>query len=360
MISCGVTVEGTLEARVAAARAGFEAAREIRAAAPAPGEGPLRVAYLELLKLCLCDLGGATTTSVGRNTDGTVIARELEGDQLRLRSAGMDWPLHGLTMVGLRRLDDLQACVESVVRDGVDGDLIEAGAWRGGASLLMRATLDSLGAHERTVWVADSFQGFPLSGEEDDLGAFDFLAVSAEEVQASFKRFGLDEGVRLLPGFFEQTLPDVSGQRWSAVRLDADTYETTLHALRCLYPGLSAGGHLIVDDFGALDECRAAVEDFRAQERIAEPLEHVDWTCVRWRRESEPAVASHAAPAAASAIRRAASRTGRSHVPTVEELALADELDQARARLEQAEAELSLLRRSLFRKLRDRLSGTRR
>ena len=54
-------------------------------------------------------------------------------------------------MIGLRRLDDLQACVESVVADGVEGDLIEAGVWRGGASILMRATLDTLGAEGRTV-----------------------------------------------------------------------------------------------------------------------------------------------------------------------------------------------------------------
>ena len=64
---------------------------------------------------------------------------------------GADWPFSGLTMVGLKRLDDLQACVESVVADGVEGDVIEAGAWRGGASILARATLDSLGADDRLV-----------------------------------------------------------------------------------------------------------------------------------------------------------------------------------------------------------------
>ena len=64
-------------------------------------------------------------------------------------------------MVGLNRLDDLQACVESVVRDGVEGDLIEAGTWRGGASILMRATLDSLGATDRTVLRRRLVPGLP-------------------------------------------------------------------------------------------------------------------------------------------------------------------------------------------------------
>src|SRR5207248_1254065 len=133
------------------------------------------------------DLAGATTTSVARTQDGIVMSRELAGRQLRMRAAGLDWPLHGLTMVGLTRLDDLQECVERIVRDGVQGDLIEAGSWRGGASILMRATLDTLGGPPRTVWVADSFEGFPQSDDvlnaDDaptlslDLATCDFLAV---------------------------------------------------------------------------------------------------------------------------------------------------------------------------------------
>ena len=67
-------------------------------------------------------------------------------------------------MVGLKRLDDLQACIESAVADGVQGDVIEAGVWRGGAAMLARATLDSLGETDRTVWAADSFQGLAAAG----------------------------------------------------------------------------------------------------------------------------------------------------------------------------------------------------
>ena len=189
---------------------GLAAARAARAIGPRPEPEALRTAYLELLKLCLCDLEGSTTVSVGRTRDGLVMSRELEGDQLKLRSASMDWPLQGLTMIGLSRLDDLQRCVEAVVRERVDGDLIEAGAWRGGAAILMRATLDSLAGDPREVWVADSFQGFPPGGERDfppereldDLGVFDFLAVPLEEVEANFARFGLERGVRFVPGFF--------------------------------------------------------------------------------------------------------------------------------------------------------------
>ncbi len=131
----------------------------------------MRVAYLELLKLACCDLAGARTLSVSRTGDSRAARQpgasraSWRGSELPLRVMGADWPFSGLTMVGLERLDDLQPCVESVVADGVEGDVIEAGAWRGGASILARATLDSLGADERTVWVADSFQGLPEPDE---------------------------------------------------------------------------------------------------------------------------------------------------------------------------------------------------
>ena len=317
--------------------AGWKAARDPRATGPTADAEGLRRAYLDLLKLTLCDLAGAGTGSVSRLLDGALASRELSGEDLRLRSAGLDWPLRGLTMIGLNRLDDLQACVESVVRDGVEGDLIEAGAWRGGASILVRATLDSLGATERTVHVADSFQGFPASDELGELNANDFLAVPVDEVRESFARFGLERGVDLVPGFFDQTLPALAGTRWALVRLDGDTYEATRTALDALYPGLAPGGYLIVDDYGTMGnaECRRAVDEFRAEHVIDDPLEPVDWTCVRWRR-------THEAPVATAPERLAAAAEGRAQamprprtvrVPTGRELELEREVAALRDRL---------------------------
>jgi O-methyltransferase len=327
------------------------AAREARAAGPGPDAERLRTAYLELLKLSLCDLTGTSTISVGALPDGVVMSRELRGDARRLRAAGMDWPLQGLTMVGLRRLDDLQACVEAVVRDGVPGDLIEAGAWRGGAALLMRATLDSLG-DVRTVYVADSFEGFAEDAPEG-LSGFDFLAVPLEEVRESFARLGLERGVEFVPGFFEETLARLAGRRWALVRLDADTYEPTLAALRALYPGLAQGGFLVLDDYGSFEGCRAAVDEFRREHGIAEPIETIDFTGARWRRE-DPAPIEPPPPAAAPVAPspRPVARTRDTHVPTAAELELARERDALRERVAALEAEIGLrpwLRRRLAR-----------
>jgi hypothetical protein len=284
------------------------------------------------------------------------MSRELEGDLLRFRTAGMDWPLHGLTMVGLARLDDLQACVESVVRDGVEGDLIEAGTWRGGASILMRATLDSLGEDGRTLWVADSFQGFPQAkrnrdGSYDlasDLAGCDFLAVPLDEVKENFARFGLGEGVRFVPGFFEDTLPLLPDRRWAVVRLDGDTYDATRLSLEALYPRLSAGGYLIIDDYGQIDPCREAVDDFRRDRQITEPIEAIDWSGSRWRRQTEPTplppspdmrppIAAGPEPA------RAVPREPANRVPAIEEVELQHELAVLQARLAATEAEIERL-----------------
>jgi O-methyltransferase len=325
--------------------AGWKSAREPHAGGPGPDHEALRRSYLDLLKLCLCDLTGTRTSSVSLMIDGVVASRELEGEERRFRAAGLDWPLHGLTMVGLNRLDDLQACVESVVRDDVPGDLIEAGAWRGGASMLMRATLDTLGAG-RTVVVADSFAGFPADEARGHLGASDFLAVPLDEVRESFERLGLDDGVRFLPGFFEDTLPGLAGGTWSVARLDGDTYEATRLALDVLYPGLSVGGYLIVDDYGAMgrEECKQAVDEFRARHGVSEPLETVDWTSVRWRRTSAELIDPPPPPAAPAERSEPAQGLGLTHVPTGRERELGHELRLAKEELAAARAELERLR----------------
>lgn len=322
--------------------------REIQAAGPATGEHALRAAYLDLLKLCLCDLAGESTRTVTWTGDRRVFSRELTGpEQLQWRVEGKDWPHNGLSMIGLLRLDDLQACVQAVVGDQVGGDLIEAGSWRGGAAMLMRATLDSLGAQERTVWVADSFQGFPApeAGDASDdremelhMSAIEYLAPTLDQVRGYFRRFGLERRVRFVPGFFEETLDGLRGRTWALIRLDADSYRATRLALEALYPGLSVGGYVVVDDYFhpyLPTACRRAVDEFRADHGIAEPVEQIDWNGARWRRESAREIVIEA-PARPRAP-RPVPRSGRTAIPTDRELQLADEVAELRSRLDALE-----------------------
>jgi hypothetical protein len=329
-------------------------ARPIATPGPHPDAESLRRAYLGLLKLCLCDLASSqrlTVSKIGEQLEPgqVVFTRELPDEELWLRAQGMDWPWAGLTMVGLARLDDLQACVENVVADGVEGDLIEAGVWRGGASILMRATLDSLGATDRTVWAADSFQGLPRPDEafpEDhrlDLSWIGYLSASVEEVRSNFERFGLVDGVEFVEGFFEATLPALADRRWSLVRIDGDTYESTWTALESLYPGLGVGGYVIIDDYQFLEECRAAVDDFRREHRIEEPLEPIDQLGVRWRRASDAATGGGPPRVNRKARELGSARTRdvrhEPHLPSIQEVHLAREVKELRDHIATLEAQ---------------------
>ncbi len=85
------------------------------------------------------------------------------------RNLGQDLPnLMGFTMVGHRRLDNIQACIEDVLQNNVEGDFIETGAWRGGATIFMRSLLKEHGVTNRKVWVADSFEGLPAPNFKGD------------------------------------------------------------------------------------------------------------------------------------------------------------------------------------------------
>ena len=207
------------------------------------------------------------------------------------RQEGLDCPASAETMIGLKRLDNLQKCIVDILYHGVPGDLIETGVWRGGAAIFMRAVLKAYGDEQRHIWLADSFQGLPKpdakkypADARDTLWQVARLAVPVEEVKENFRRYGLlDERVHFLVGWFRDTLPTAPMQRLAILRLDGDMYESTMDALTHLYPKLSPGGYVIIDDF-ALPNCRAAVEDFRAQHHIAENLVAIDHFAKFWQR----------------------------------------------------------------------------
>jgi O-methyltransferase len=223
---------------------------------------------------------------------GFVLVRKRPFDQHK-RDLGLDWPADALTMIGMKRLTSLQRCVETVLADHVPGDLVECGVWRGGASILMRATLAAYGDESRCVWLADSFAGVPppdAANYSADKGdklylAAPILAVPERDVRANFERYGLlDDQVRFLPGWFKDTLRDAPIDKIAVLRLDGDLYESTIQALDGLYERLSPGGFCIIDDYHAIDGCRQAVADYRAKHFVAEPIVEIDGTGVFWRK----------------------------------------------------------------------------
>jgi len=214
-----------------------------------------------------------------------------------LRIAGRDYadvclfsPAH--TMIGLKRLDNIQFCIKNILSNSIPGDLIECGVWRGGAAIFMRAVLKAYDISDRLVWVADSFEGCPRPDEKkypNDKGVnlylFKELAVSIEKVKANFESYGLlDNQVRFLKGWFKNTLPQAPMQKLALLRLDGDLYESSMDALENLYPKLSKGGYVIIDDYHSFPSCKAAVTDYRNQHDIKDDIIDIDKDGIYWQR----------------------------------------------------------------------------
>lgn len=247
-----------------------------------------RQLYLDLLKRCLLGM---------IYEDPPMFAPAIGGYATRLyvgkfRETGRDVPSQAHSMIGLRRMNNLQSCIEQVLVDRVPGDLIETGVWRGGATIFMRGVLKAYGVVDRRVWVADSFAGLPAADVEAHApNAFwapyaGHFAVDLETVRGNFARYGLlDEQVQFLQGWFRDTLPTAPIAQLAVLRMDGDLYESTSDALTHLYPKLSPGGFVIIDDYNH-ESCRQAVHDYRGVQGISEPILDVDGVGAYWRKES--------------------------------------------------------------------------
>jgi hypothetical protein len=204
-----------------------------------------------------------------------------------------------VSMLPLARLENIQHCTADILRNNIPGDLIETGVWRGGATIFMRGMLKACGVVDRKVWVADSFEGLPVPDLEKfpieakaQAGpviqkAYHNFAAGLEVVKKNFAAYGLlDDQVSFLKGWFKDTLPTAPISKLALMRLDGDFYESTKDGLNHLYHKLSPGGYVIIDDYGedSWTYCRKAVDEFRAERQIHDPLIAVDSRCSYWQR----------------------------------------------------------------------------
>jgi O-methyltransferase len=251
--------------------------------------GGVRTAGSPVLRKRVADAGGRLFQRFGLE-----LAYKKPYDA-ELRAIGRDWPARADSMIGLSRMENIQHCIEAVIRDEVPGDLIETGVWRGGATIFMRGVLKAYGETNRTVWAADSFEGLPApdparypADAGDTFYKQSGLAVGVEQVKHNFERYGLlDDQVKFLVGWFKDTLPTAPIDQLAVMRLDGDLYESTWQAIEALYPKLAPGGFCIVDDYGDLvAQCQRAIHDYRDAHRIAEEIVDVDGFGAYWRKES--------------------------------------------------------------------------
>lgn len=193
------------------------------------------------------------------------------------------------TMLPMIRLNNLQFCVEDVIRNDVPGDFIEAGVWRGGACILIKGILKAFGIDNRKVFVADSFQGLPKPEYKEDAGDEHHLIkcwkISLDQVKENFRKYDLlDSRVVFLPGWFKDTLKTDSIEKLAVLRLDGDMYQSIMEALTHLYPKLSEGGYCIIDDWEFLPNVTMAVKDYRNRNNILDEIKVIDNGSAYWQK----------------------------------------------------------------------------
>lgn len=192
------------------------------------------------------------------------------------------------SMIGRKRMDNIQFCLEQIHKNSIAGDVMECGVWNGGSCIFMKGWLDAYGV-DKQVWVADSFDGLPLPKRPEEKGLniskakFPGIAVELDRVKENFASYDLlDDKVKFLKGWFKDTLPKAPVEKLSLLRLDGDLYDSTYDSLVNLYPKLEQGGYIIIDDYGALEQCKLAVLDYRKEKGISDEIIEIDWTGVYW------------------------------------------------------------------------------
>jgi len=193
------------------------------------------------------------------------------------------------------RVHALCQAVRYVVSNGIPGDVVECGVWRGGSMMAAARTLMEESDTSRDLHLFDTFEGMVAPGPNDSFGdapavdVFDrqiraakdsaWCNASLPEVRAAMARTGYPEDhIKYVPGRVEHTLPAAAPKRLSILRLDTDWYESTLHELVCLFPRLQPGGVLIIDDYGHWKGARQAVDEYFATLDPTPMLTRIDYS----------------------------------------------------------------------------------
>jgi hypothetical protein len=216
---------------------------------------------------------------------GWQISRETSDHE---RHNGKIWPQTALTMAGTKRLDNIRDLINLCDAEKINGDFVECGVWRGGASIFA-AGVCKMNQNGRLIFACDSFEGLPKPKDTldkiDPLHLFKFkdvLAVSQEQVWQNFSRFGLEQNVQLFKGWFSDTLKKLPTKSIAILRADGDMFESTMDILG-LYDRVTPGGFVIIDDYNAISACKQAVDGFISGKGIQ--LMPIDEDAVYWKKK---------------------------------------------------------------------------
>lgn len=204
--------------------------------------------------------------------------------------------VRAFTMTSPERILALCQAVRYLAQNQIRGDIVECGVWRGGSIMAVLRTLQLLEDTERNIWLFDTFSGMssPTARDVDHAGKTANELLRAEdpgdagsvwcrsslaEVRRNVASCGYPAGqLRYVVGPVEQTLHQEIPERIALLRLDTDWYESTQVELRQLFPRLTAGGVLLIDDYGHWQGCRRAVDEYFREQGICMMLHRIDYT----------------------------------------------------------------------------------
>jgi O-methyltransferase len=189
----------------------------------------------------------------------------------------------GYTMLGCRRARTLYRLAAEAERQGIPGALVDCGAWNGGSTAILAA-----GAPTRTAWAFDSFEGLPAPTvqDDDDAASWKGSCLGREEhVREAFRRYADPRQLRIVKGWFQDTLPAHAPEIGpiAVLHADGDWFESIKLTLEVLYAQVTVGGWVVVDDYATWSGARKAVETFRAERGIRSPLVHTE-SSAHWRK----------------------------------------------------------------------------
>jgi O-methyltransferase len=199
------------------------------------------------------------------------------------------------TMTSIERMYALYQGIQYVVKRDIPGDFVECGVWKGGSAMLMAKTLIQLERSDRTIYLYDTYAGMAEPGEYDVSitgkradklwaqsqrdGANGWCYESLPHVRQNLLRTAYPEDrLQFVRGPVEETIPGVMPERIALLRLDTDWYESTRHELTHLYPRLTTGGILLIDDYGHWQGARQAVDEYFRDHASPLMLSRIDYT----------------------------------------------------------------------------------
>lgn len=206
--------------------------------------------------------------------------------------------IHNYTMTSAKRAKLLWKCCHETIKCKISGDFVECGVWKGGSAALMALAAKQT---NKKIHLYDSFEGLPEPSEKDGPEAVDYSGgANAGRMKTVGKCVGtlievkklMEEKLHIEPsrlvyhvGWFKDTLSMGPPNSIAVLRLDGDWYESTRLCLELLYPALSTGGFIIIDDYFCWRGCALAVDEFRDKHRIVEPVIRIDHDAAFWRKK---------------------------------------------------------------------------